>query len=506
MAALAFALDMPGAGYNAVLTAADGTDAFAAFGALVAEVARNRLAGRSAAGDLLCVWGRSDGSELDAVVLPAGRGREFADALAEAMRRLSHLLVASFGGELYAAERRAIDDRLRAVADEAVALLSERAATQNIALLRTPTGYVLAPMHEGEVVKRETFAGLPASYREDVAARIETLQLELTELVAARPAAEAERASAIVRLDTDEAQTAVTVALAPMRAAFADVPAALDSLDRVAGALRDAIADARALGAADGGALDVVARLPAGFAAHVLCERPPAAAAPVVTARSLSPSDVFGRVTARDAGRAPQRPGAMIHAGLLHRASGGCLIADAAALAREPETIRALSRALALGTIVVPDHAAAIDALPLDVKIILLGNGEVVAALRREAPDLMRHFKVEAQLDGETPRTADVEDAYARRIAWMVAASGLRAVTRAASERIVDEMGSLGSDPGSVSLDLQRLADLLREADHFAAAAGRDLIEADDVERACDGRIARVTGIAPQGGRGGGRA
>ena len=53
------------------------------------------------------------------------------------------------------------------------------ANTQNITILRTPTGFAMAPMHEGKIVKPEVFNTLPEGMRKEVETRIEALQKEL---------------------------------------------------------------------------------------------------------------------------------------------------------------------------------------------------------------------------------------------------------------------------------------------------------------------------------------
>ena len=44
---------------------------------------------------------------------------------------------------------------------------TRKAQDQNIAILRTPTGFTMAPMHEGKVVKPEVFNALPEGMRRD---------------------------------------------------------------------------------------------------------------------------------------------------------------------------------------------------------------------------------------------------------------------------------------------------------------------------------------------------
>ena len=96
-----------------------------------------------------------------------------------ALDELRNVLPARFEGEDYQARRRAIDEQFRSGNEEALEALSKKAQGQNIALLRTPTGFAMAPMHEGKVVKPEVFNALPEAMRREVETKIEALQKEL---------------------------------------------------------------------------------------------------------------------------------------------------------------------------------------------------------------------------------------------------------------------------------------------------------------------------------------
>ena len=89
--------------------------------------------------------------------------------------------------------RRAIDEQFRSGQEEALEALNGKAQAQNIAILRTPTGFTMAPMHEGKVVKPEVFNALPEAMRKDVEAKIEALQKELEAILERMPKADKKR-------------------------------------------------------------------------------------------------------------------------------------------------------------------------------------------------------------------------------------------------------------------------------------------------------------------------
>ena len=97
--------------------------------------------------------------------LPTGRARTLAQGMIGAIDELRATLPAIFEGEDYQARRRSIDEEFRSGQEEAFEALNRKAQAQNIAILRTPTGFAMAPMHEGKIVKPEVFNTLPEAMR-----------------------------------------------------------------------------------------------------------------------------------------------------------------------------------------------------------------------------------------------------------------------------------------------------------------------------------------------------
>ena len=166
-----------------------------------------------------------------ALKLPTGRARPLARALVTAIDELRNTLPAAFEGDDYQARRRSIDEEFRSGQEDALTGLNKRAQDQNIAVLRTPTGFAMAPMHEGKIVKPEVFNTLPEAMRSDVEKRIESLQKELEQILERLPKSDKQRRARLSELNAEVASIAVREALDDVGAAFADEKGVLDFLD-----------------------------------------------------------------------------------------------------------------------------------------------------------------------------------------------------------------------------------------------------------------------------------
>jgi lon-related putative ATP-dependent protease len=180
---------------------------------------------------------------------------------------------------------------------------------------------------------------------------------------------------------------------------------------------------------------------------------------------------------------------------MLHLANGGYLVLRARDLFTEPGAWEALKRTL-VERAVRPDdpvtRSGALarslepEAIPLDIKVILVGPPGLYYELHAMDEDFQTIFKVMADFDETVPRTAENELEYARFIARRSREEGLLHLDRSAVGRVVEYGSRLAGTQNKLSTRFGNIADLVRESDYWARDAGHDLVTAGDVERAID--------------------
>ncbi len=93
-----------------------------------------------------------------------------------------------------------------------------------MAILRTPMGFAMAPMKDGQVVPPAEFNTWPPEQQQAVQTAIEELEKDLEQTLRAIPRQERELRDAVRELDQDTARVAITQPIEECRAKFADVP------------------------------------------------------------------------------------------------------------------------------------------------------------------------------------------------------------------------------------------------------------------------------------------
>ena len=443
-----------------------------------------------------------------AVRMPCGRAQAFAKHMVEAIDELRQTVPTAFESEDYQARRRQIDDGFRAGQEEAFEALNQKAQAQNIAILRTPNGIAMAPMHDGKVVKPEVFSGLPEEMRRSVEEKIAVLQTELESILETVPKSDKERREKLADLNGEFAESAVRDALVDIRESYGDLP---DITEYLEAAGHDLIRNVASF-LPQPEEVEQVVRQPVDvsrdprfrrYMVNVvvangspdLCERP------IVEELNPTYGNIVGRIEHIAQMGAIVTDFSLIKPGALHRANGGYLLVDARKLLLSPFAWEALKRALKSQELKIeaPAEATGImstqtldpEPIPLDIKVILFGDRQLYYTLSANDPDFDRLFKVQADFDDTITRNDENHEAYARLIAAIVLKHELRHANAATVARLIEEGSRLADDRDKLSIEIGRIADIVREADFRAGEAGRSEITEEDVERAIDESIQR---------------
>lgn len=196
-----------------------------------------------------------------------------------------------------------------------------------------------------------------------------------------------------------------------------------------------------------------------------------------------------------------------LHAGALLTADGGTLVVDARDLAQTPGAWKALTRTLRTGHVeLTPGDTSPStlrppslkpEPLPVNVKVVLLGDHGVYRALDQQDPEFKHLFKVLVDFDDMLPRTPESVQLFARVLARIVQRDGLPPLTAGAVARLIEHSSRIAARPDRLTARFGRVVDLAREAVWLARRRSADTVSGDDVVQA----IARTKFRAGQAGR-----
>lgn len=191
----------------------------------------------------------------------------------------------------------------------------------------------------------------------------------------------------------------------------------------------------------------------------------------------------------------------ILRPGALHRANGGYLIMRVRDLVEYEDAWFALKRSLNKGSLTIEEpnaHTQLINApmlepqaIPLDVKVVLLGNGNEYWQVARDE-DFRSLFKVRAEFTTHMSRTPENEQTYASFLRNRIDDEKLMPFDRTGVAALVEEGSRIADDQERLSVRLGEIADLAREAAYWAKQANRSAATSEDVKTALRERRYRI--------------
>jgi lon-related putative ATP-dependent protease len=503
--ALQFGIGIPRRGFNLYLLGPAGTGKYL----FARSFIEKRAATQATPDEWMYVNNFSVPETPHALRVPAGRGLALRDDMRRLVDDLRSTIPSAFQTENYQARRQAIEREIKERQEKAFGEVQEEANRQNIAILRTPSGLILAPMREGEAISPDEFAKLSEAEHRQIEATIEKLQEKLQMVFLQIPKWEQEGRDKIRELNHDVAIFAAGHLIEALKQKHTDLPQVVRFLNEIQEDIVENVDQFlmppdHPLAALMGVLQPNAARGPAFFRRYqvnLLVEHREGQGSPVVYEGHPTYQNLLGRVEYMAQMGALTTDFHLIRAGALHRANGGYLILDAYKVLTQPYSWEALKRSLQAGEIRIESLGEMLglvstvslkpEPIPLNVKVVLVGDRLLYYLLSSLDPEFHDLFTVAADFEEHLDRSTETELLYAQWIGTIARKEALLPFDRGAVARVIEHSARTAGDSYKV-LTLRRfIDDILRQSDYWAREAGREAVMAEDVQRAIDARIRR---------------
>jgi lon-related putative ATP-dependent protease len=477
---------------------------------IVRQFVERQAASEVAPSDWCYVNNFAQAQEPIALELPAGTGSKLRDDIGRLLEELRVVLPALFETDDYRARKQAIEDDLKRRQSKAFADLGESARERGFALVHTPVGFVLAPLEGEKVLPPDEFEKFPEERRRQIEADSVELREQLRRILDEVPDWERENREKLKRLDNEVTVLAVGKMIDALCRTYEALPAVLRHLDALRQDVIDHVDDFRSTsevpsisfaGLPLAGVTEGHASLRR-YGVNVLVEHSQTQGAPVVYEGHPSYPNVLGSVEHISQFGTLVTDFNLIKPGALHLANGGYLMLDARELLIQPYAWEGVKQALRSGEIRVESVGQMLgltstvtldpQPIPLKVKVILVGDRVLYYLLCHLDPQFSELFKVAVDFEDSMDRSPENDLLYARLLATLARKEKLLPFERGAVARVLDQSARLLGDAQKLSTRMGLVADLLREADHWAHEGGSKAVAAADVQKAIDAQIRRA--------------
>jgi lon-related putative ATP-dependent protease len=430
--------------------------------------------------------------------LPPGMGRQLRRDIEALVDELRGAIPAVFESEEYQNRLQELKQAMGERQRDAIEAVRREAREQGVLLLSTPNGFTFAPAGEDDkMMSPEDYETLPKEERDRIEHTVEILQRKLTQAIRRMPKLAKELREQILALNEEVMQSAIGAPLAELEERYAGE----EGIQAHLTSIREAI-----LAHVDAFLSDEPEIPPEAvfsrFHLNLIVDNADTQGAPVIYQDLPGHQHLVGRIEHHVHNGTLLTDYSLIRAGALHRANGGYLVLDVRAVLTQPGAWETLKRILRAGEIRTESLEQAYglistvtlepQPIPLDVKIVLLGERLLYYLLCEHDPEFLELFKVQVDLEDELPRSEANLALYARMVATLARESALRPLDRSGVAATIERASRLADDQQRLTARHRDLNDLLQEADHWASLEEATVITRAHVEKAVAQQLHRA--------------
>jgi lon-related putative ATP-dependent protease len=499
---LHFGLAINSSGFNIFVAGMPGTGRTTAVQRFLSEIASKQ----PVPDDWVYVNNFKDAYYPRALRLPPGRGAALRDGMKSLVEGASAAIKRAFESEDYANRREETIRVFQKQRDEVFAYINSLAERAGFVIQSTPAGLLTIPVVQGKPLSREDFLALPQQAKDEINQRQEALQAEVQASLRQLRAVEKAAEEAMEKLDKQVALFALGPLLEDLKDHFQSQPEVLAYLDEVRD---DMLANLDQFRAEPGQAQPASPfRIPGmeerstrKYEVNVLVDNSDLKGAPVVMERNPTYNYLFGRLEKEAQFGALLTDFTLIKQGSLHKANGGYLVLPVEEVLRNPLSWDSLKRALRSRQITIEEPGERLgflttkglrpEPIPLDVKVILIGQEYIYQLLYALDEDFRELFKVKADFDIAMDRDEHSVRDYAAFVSNVVKEENLKHLDASAMAKIVEHGSRLADDQKKLSTRFGEISDIIREASFYAAQENAPFVTDAHVKKAIDERFYR---------------
>ena len=452
--------------------------------------------------DWVYVSNFNDTQKPRAIDLPPGRGTKLKEDMQQLINDLRTAIPSAFDTEQYQHRHQQLQDALQEKTSQAFENLTEEALKNNVFVLRGEDQITFVPARDGKPMTQDEYDSLDSKERKRLDEVIKELEEKLRQFFKQRQQWQAELRESLRTLNREVGIFAAGHLIEELRNKYTEVEEVAEYLREVQ---EDVIENLHMFFPERPGSIFERTREEPYFRnyqVNVLVANEPDSGAPVVFEDAPRYQNLVGRIEHISQMGTLITDYMLIKPGALHKANGGYLILDALKLLQQPYAWEGLKRALSakrvkiqsLGEIysLISTVSLEPEPIPLDAKVVLVGERILYYLLTEYDPEFAELFKVAADFEDTIERNTEHNELYAQLIANLVQRNNLLPFERAAVERVIEHSSRMAEDVEKLSMHILNVADLLREADYWARQEGEtNLVSRQAVQMAIDKQIYR---------------
>lgn len=224
--------------------------------------------------------------------------------------------------------------------------------------------------------------------------------------------------------------------------------------------------------------------------------------APVIMDSNYSYNNIFGKLEYENYFGSLKTDYTMLKPGLLQKANGGYIIFQAKDLLANGMCYEALKKALRIKQLAIENTAdqrssmvmisLKPEPIPLDLKVIMVGNDTIYQSLLAMDSDFRKLFKIKVEFEEDAPITEENVNKLARFVHGFCKQEELPHLDKQAMAKIVEYASKLSGEQDKISTRFTEIAQIVGEAATWAQMDKKKIVTSTYIDIALKERIERV--------------
>ena len=460
--------------------------------------------------DWVYIYNFENPNEPIAVEFPAGQGKVFSDTMETFIKDIRRDLKKTFNNDDFEKEKQVIKQEFEEKREKLLQKLNQKTLIQGFQVKSTDNGVYMMPVLDGKPLAEDEFEDLDESVKREFEERSQLVQEQIFQALAEIKVIEREAEKKIDEWQSSVALMTISVHINSIKANYKRNKKVGTYLDNVK---KDILKNINIFLQSDND--QKMPPLPIqqmqrpeqkepwlNYRVNLFVDNSKLEGAPVIMDTNYSYYNIFGGLEYENQYGALKTDYMMIKPGLLHQANGGYIVFQIKDLLTNGVCYEALKKALKIKELTIENPvenkngimlvSLKPEPIPLDVKVILIGNSNMYHTLLSLDDDFRKLFKIKVEFEEDAPKTNENINRLANFVKSFAAQENLLEVDKEAMAKVVEFSSKLAGDKEKLSTQFSEIGEIVGEASVWAKQDRKKIITKDYVQKALDERADRL--------------
>lgn len=502
IAALQFGLSINAKGYNLYIEGPSGVGKTMYTKQYVSEIASKQ----KTPDDWCYIYNFDNPNEPIAVSLPAGEGKNFASTMGAFVEDIRKYLKRTFNNDDFEKEKSLIKQKYEEKRTKLLENLNKETLKNNFQVKAAPNGIYMLPVYKGKALDEAEFEKLDDSIKAGYEEKSSIVQEQIMQVIGQLKLIEKESEKKVEEWQSNIALLTINSYINPIRAAYKKNQKIITFLDNIKKDIlkniSNFIIEETCTQPTPQSPKPEVVKPWLNYRVNLFVDNSNTEGSPVIMDSNYSYQNLFGKLEYENQYGMLRTDYTMLKSGILHKANGGYLILQAQDLLTNQLCYDTLKKSLLIKEANIENNMEQRSSLvmislkpepiPLNVKVLLLGDANIYHTLLALDPDFKKLFKIKVEFEESAPRNNDNILRLAKFVHSYCEKEKCLPLDKSAMAKVVEYASRLSDDKEKLSTHFNEIGEIVSESSTWARLSKKKIVTADYVDKALKKRIERV--------------